>query len=249
MKRIFLFSLAVLTLGGCATTKVQKTSQPYIPKFDFTPPAVTQNPSLQVTFALVGAKYSEDQPWTKVFPFNNFSKNLSSDLQEVLTVRGYTLRGPFSQYDEITFPDKKGCDFVLTPILDVKVEVLNNQTVTVSKNIFSAKLNKYSQQATIHISGRVTLTIRESLSNELMSSKSIELPDTTFMVQGEKVYGYDDLPLSEIKTTDPAIASPIGKVLEGIYRRVMQTAWDHLNPDEMAILKNQAEEIKKKKVY
>ena len=37
--------------------------------------------------------------------------------------------------------------------------------------------------------------------------------------------------------------------MEEFYKKVMQAAWNYLDPEEMTIVRKQTEEIKKKKVY
>jgi hypothetical protein len=228
----------------------------YLPTFDYTPPSAASPGTAEVTFALVNAKYSEDQPWIKYSPFTEFSKNLNLDFQEALSARGFTVRGPFKTYDDMTFPDKKGSDLVLQPILEVHVK----------KDLYYEKIflrASYKLKGSVTIGGRVTLSLTESLSNERMWFKSIELTDVRVPIVGQTVYPGNTLGLTRpeeytevvnatntnINWSDPDIVNALGKPLEETYSKLMQMAWDYLDPEEMALVKKQAEEIKKKKVY
>jgi hypothetical protein len=241
--KILVLLLVLIGLVGCATTGGKKEKEAYVPSFDYTPPSSAEPGSANVTFAIVNPDYSEDEAWTRNWPFNTFVKNLNLDFQEVLNARGFNVRGPYGSYDEMTFPDKKGSDLVLQPQLDVRLEILNPRT---EKNIKILSNDTYVMKGDVAVSGRVTLSLTESLSNERMWFKSIELPQTVVNWKGEKEYLQ---PPPGIDLSDQGITNALGKTMEDFYKKVMQTAWDYLHPEEMAIVKKQAEEIKAKKVY
>ncbi len=124
LPRLSLSLVLVLALMGCATAPPQKAT-PQAPLFQWDPPERALPKSADVTFALVSPRYSQDEPWTKFWPFTDFSRNLGHDFEEMLTAKGYSFRGPFATYDEMTFPDKDGSDLVLQPSLDITLDVLN----------------------------------------------------------------------------------------------------------------------------
>jgi hypothetical protein len=241
--------LGIVILQGCAIQTATKKEEPaYVPpSFSFTPPSTAPAGSADVTFAIVNASYSENQPWTGEWPFTDVSKNMSLDFQQIVSARGFSVRGPFASYDEMTFPDKKGSDLVLQPTLEIRLDIRNVRYNEIRPPLLSLQTRStYSLRGNAVISGRVTLSLMESLSKERMWFKSVELAQTAIPIEGEKAYW---TPPGGVDLSDPGIAKPLGKTMEALYAKVMQAAWNYLDPGEMRLVKKQAEEVKKKKVY
>lgn len=241
------FPMMLLTLvaflGGCAPKQAASTPAVAPPTFAWTPPTTAVPASAGVTFALVGATYSENQPWTGLWPFTDFSRNMALDFQQLISARGFTVKGPFGSYDELAYPDKKGSDLVLQPSLDVRVEFSNLQR---KENFRLIGDNTYSLEGDAAVTGRVTLALLESLTKERMWFKSIELTPSTVHWIGSKQY---KSPPASVDFSDVSVTNPLGKTMEGAYRSVMEATWRYLDPEEMKLVKKQAEEIKAKKVY
>lgn len=232
-----------LYFWGCAPKATKNEETAYVPSFHFTPASSAAAGSADVTFALVNASYSENKPWTSVWPFTDFSKNMSLDFQQLLSARGFTVRGPFGSYDEMTFPDKKGSDLVLQPTLEVSLDIIEPKY---KEHINILGSNTYSLVGQAAIGGRITLSLMESLSKERMWFKSIDVPREVVSWEGEKEY---NAPPNGADLSDPGIIKPLGPKLERLYAKIMQNAWSYLDPEEMKLIKKQAEEIKKKKIY
>lgn len=239
---IFVLALLAVSLLGCATRTAKNETIFVPPSFHYTPPSSAPVASAGVAFALVDASYSEAQPWTRQYPFTDFSKNMSLDFQQILSARGFTVRGPFASYDEMAFPDKKGSDLVLQPTLEVSINQMNIQPI---KHTSIIGQDGYTLRGNTTVSGRVTLVVLESLSKERMWFKSIQLPDTSYEWETETQTTMPGV----LDPTDPVTAKTVGKVMEKYYGLVMSTAWKYLDPEEMRIVKTQADDIKKNKVY
>lgn len=235
--------LALVLASGCAPTSATKEEGVAAPSFSWAPPATATPASAGVTFAIVGAAYSETQSWAGQWPFTDFSKNMALDFQQLVAARGFTVKGPFATYDELAYPDKKGSDLVLQPSLDVR---LSTNNVEAKKNIKILGGETYSLEGDATVSGRVTLFLKESLSKEQMWVKSIELPQSTVHWEGSREY---QAPPAGVDFSDPAVTKALGKTMETYYHTVMEAAWKYLDPEEMRGVKKQADEIKAKKVY
>ncbi|MBI3365991.1 MAG: hypothetical protein HY033_13940 [Ignavibacteriae bacterium] len=235
--------LVAIYFVSCAPKATTNEDKSYVPSFHYTPTSNAVAASAEVTFAVVNASYSENQPWTSMWPFTDFSKNMGLDFQQILSSRGFTVKGPFGAYDEMTFPDKKGSDLVLQPTLDVRLDITDTKY---KENVKILGSNTYTLVGQAAIGGRVTLSLMESLSKERMWFKSIDIPREMISWEGEKEYS---APPSQADLSDPGIVKPLGPKLEAIYTKVMEAAWKYLDPEEMKLVKKQAEEIKKKKVY
>lgn len=239
----FVISSLVFCMIGCAPRSTTKEEGAAPPTFSWTPPTTATAASAGVTFAIVGAAYSENQPWAGQWPFTDFSKNMALDFQQLVAARGFTVKGPFASYDEMAYPDKKGSDLVLQPTLDVQIGATNVRSTT---NIKILGTNTYSLEGDATVSGRVTLFLKESLSKEQMWVKSIQLPPSTVHWEGSNEY---QTPPTTADLSDPAITKLLGKTMETYYHTVMEAAWKYLDPEEMRGVKKQADEIKAKKVY
>lgn len=264
MRQFLRICKTIVLMGGCiilascaaTPTKPEPETPAYVPKFDFTPPSQAQTTSAEVTFGIVSPSYSKKEDWIHHWPFNKFCENMAADFQELLSARGFTIRGPFKSYEEMTYPDKKGADLILEPSLEVDVAV-PSESVRYEEHIVFLGTHQYTLSGDVVLRGRVTLSIAESLSKERMWFKSIELPQTVLRWQGTKKRpmlkasdGSYVLPANvRIDLDDPGFTQAIGKPIEDFYIEVLQTAWKHLEPEEMRIIKKQAQEIKEKKAY
>ena len=103
--------MAVLATSCVAPTA--PTAQRIAPTFDYTPAANADPMSANITFAVVGSYFETPVPL-----FEIFSSNMARDFAEILTARGFTIRGPFVSYDEMTFPDKEGSNLILSALVD-----------------------------------------------------------------------------------------------------------------------------------
>src|SRR5689334_19632488 len=100
MKRILLFLMTACFLS-CSTTKSTTTANERIPaKFDFTPPTRNNVGATNITIALVKPRFVGDNPEYYVEPFNEMASSMANDFQELLTAKGFTIRGPFGSHDE-----------------------------------------------------------------------------------------------------------------------------------------------------
>jgi len=247
---LLLFGFLVLTLiiSGCVqpTTKPRTVSE-YMPKFDFTPPSYAPANSADVTFALVSPAYQGNQKWMSVPPFNLIPKNMSKDFEELLIAKGFTIKGPFRNYEEMTYHDKKNSDLILVPDLEIGLNFSQLQVITKQPPLLSLRTTPtYSLGGNVIISGRVSLNVLESLTGEKMWTKSVDIPSTTVYIEGEKEYNQ---PVRQIDFSDKGIFVPIAKKIKKIYDEIMKTSWKYLDPEEMSTVKKESLEIRKKKVY
>src|SRR2546422_761436 len=236
--RIAPLAIALAALG-CASTK--PLQQVYAPKFQFTPPATAAPGSAGVAFAVINARFSKDEAWTKEQPFVTFSRNLSADFQELMNARGYTVRGPFGSTEEMTFPDKKGSDLALQPTLELNLATVSKG---VEEKISILGSNSYVAHFDCTVDGRVTLAITEPLSGERMWFKSVVVPATTVHyaspIASKTAQG---------ASIDLSSNPDLGRALDQAYASIMEAAWKYLDPGEMALVRDQATDIRKKKVY
>jgi hypothetical protein len=244
MKRIdrhtwILVGTALALLTSCTSTGVQR----HAPRFDYSPPRDAKPAAANVTFAVVGANYPELIPL-----FHQFGENISQDFFEILTARGYTVRGPFQTYDDITYTDKKGSDLILIPELQINGDASGlkwDQSFTAA--LFGQR--GFTGEGNLVISGRVNLVVAESLSREKMWTKSVEIPPITIPVGATHMYTSPGIPVQVLLEREDVLYNGVAKALETQYNAILQRAYQYLDPDEMQIVKKQAQEIRSRKVY
>jgi len=240
-KRIAVGAL-VLGMAACAPTTPKSKAPVRVPVYDFKPPETAAPGSANVTIAVINGRFAQSVPWATVYPFPQIATNLGSDFNEVLAARGINTRGPYRSYEEMTFPDKSGSDLILQPSLDFLVSI-QAQPEEIFMLIGD---NQWKLKGSGTISGRLDLALSESLSNERMWYKSIDVSSTSFTWKGEKRY---KMAPGTADWTDPGLANAVAAAMEPVYQQLMNSAWGYIVPEELAIVKKQAEVIKAKKVY
>lgn len=232
-------TLAAVLLSGCMSTGVQR----YAPSFDYAPPKEAKPATANVTFAVVNASYPEPIPL-----FQQFGQNISQDFFEILTARGYTVRGPFRNYDDITFPDKKGSDLILMPELQIHGDASGLKW---TQSLGAALLGGtgFTGEGNLVISGRVNLVLAESLSHEKMWTKSVDIPPLTVHIEETRMYTSPNVPVPILLEREDTVYNDVAKALETQYKVILDRSYQYLDPDEIQIVKKQAQEIRNKKVY
>ena len=127
MRYSVLYCAAVVTvtcivLAGCAVPVEPKPPRAII-TFDYSPPE-TMPGSANLTFAVVGAEIVGGRRGTPIPLFKTFASNMTKDFSEILTARGFSVKGPFQGYDIMTYSDKEGTEEVLDLWIRNKLEVV-----------------------------------------------------------------------------------------------------------------------------
>lgn len=237
--RVFALAFVIVPLIGCVSSSVQR----YSPVFDYSPVKDKRPGAANVTFAVVGANYPK-----LISVFEEFGRNMSDDFVEILNARGYTVRGPFHTYDDMTFPDKKGSDLALIP----EIELSGDASGLRWDQSFGAALfgqAGFTGSGSLVIRGRVNLVVAESLSREKMWTKSVDIPPMTVNIDETRMYGSAGVPADVLLQNEPSIYNDVAKTLEAQYKAILDRAYQYLDPEEMLIVKKQATEIRNKKVY
>ena len=248
----------LLVYSGCASAPTRPTAAPYEPVFDFQPPGRSTQP-VDTTVGLVNTHYSAEiasQPWAQGGLFSQFSSSLSRDFEELLNAKGISIRGPFRSYDDMTFPDKKGSALLLMPSITMEViprDITGDMSFGLSL-LQRSGTSVYRLKGSLALSGRIDLTLAESLSREKMWTKSVQLPPVTVPWTTEERYALpNSISQAQILATlpwnDRGIRAPLAKAMENYYQTVMESAWRYLDPEELQRVDIQAEELRQKKVY
>jgi len=242
--RLLAVALTAMAVFGCASGAPKQAAEPeMLPSFDFAPPSNATPDSTSVSFCLVKPQFPE--VWQKdlitYYPFNKFSQNMGSDFEEILSARGFRMRGPFATYDEMSFPDKSQSDLTLMPKIEFDFSPVGVQQA--GKDLLGTPW--YRWKGTVKLGGRITIAVNETLSNERMWSKSVELPARSFAYESPKYGG----PMQGLSLDDVKLANLLAKNMQDYYTMTMTEVWKYLDPQEMAMIKKQAMPLKDKVRY
>lgn len=211
--------------------------------FDYAPSQQAALGSAGVTFAVVGSKFSG----SSTSLFKGFTDSMDKDFYEVLAARGFTVRGPYRTYDEITFPDKKGSDLILTANIECSEDTSNLHLSQSLLEKATGNVTFFRVQGTIEYGCSVSLIVAESLTNERMWTKSVNTKPIAIAVDSR---GWKQTPsLHDLLTRDNAFYNKIGNALRAWYPTIMDLSYTYLDPNEMLIVKQLGQEIREKKVY
>lgn len=270
--------------------------------FDYVPTTEAPPGSADVTFAVVGAKFIAPtfqqtgslQALPSAAPppplFEGLVSNMTKDFSEVLTARGFTVKGVYRTLDEMIYPDKEGSDLILTARIEFRANTSRIQYKRDLKSVYfigagctvpilalaaadggvnprmiggglalavlasggAARVlpANFVPSGSVDISSEVILEAYEGLTNEVMWSKIIIIPPFTVAPKAVLQHGnLGQITWQELMKIDNKFYSDMGKAFEGQYDKILSQIYTYLDPREMAIVKNQAMELRKRKVY
>lgn len=227
----------ILISGGCTAAPSSNPNYvpaPYVANFDYSLPpqgAVQQSP---VTFTVgkVAFEYLGKKAWLSAPQFANLENAVAEDLPEILTAKGFSVRGPFDSYDLIPYADKTATDFFLLPV--------------VAPFVLVPKV----AESPIKVTVKIRLELREIVARELMWSKTLAF--TEFDVPLASVlhsYTSDNGKIVDVDFAREVLENIMAKEMEKQYPVLMGTIYTLIDPEEMAIIKGQAQEVKSNKGY
>ncbi len=238
------FSLLSILLMSCGGLNVATTSL-VVPDFDFSPPSPAAPGSAEIKIGLIDPVYSGNFSFPNSSLFIQFRKNMGKDFEEILTARGYILKGPYESYDLMTYSDKKESELGLDIEIDLNVHQTSGGWTHVplkSYQYFSTG-NYSTYEGTLNLSGKITISIIETFTRQKLLVKSVPVPQENISVKAEAEFkfGTTGLPID-----DPGVHNPLTKSLSSFYKTTMQRGWDMLAKEELEHLKSQVPEIREK---
>lgn len=259
MKKIFSISTLLIILTACISPKQTTTATPLIQRiparFDFSPPSRAQAGSTNIAIAMVKPSYVGKNPEYFVNPFNEMAVNMASDFDELLTAKGFTIRGPFGSRDEMTYNDKLNSSF----ILEIGIE-LNPQynrryirtahspsfaEIMLDKNAPTTYTNKMYGQVTL--GGNLVIKAKSAQYGELLWTKSIALESSSFACPGQITWtGVPNV--NEELNKDDLVYNTLSRELEKLYSKALNLAWQQIDPAEMKTVAEQGKKADKRGV-
>ena len=226
--------VACIVLTGCAV-HVEPEPPRAIITFDYSPPE-TMPGSANLTFAVVGAKIVGGEYGTPIPLFKTFASNMTKDFGEILTARGFGVKGPFQNYDIMTYSDKEGSDLILT----AEVEFSSDTTQIRYSSIGRLR-------GLIIVSCHVNLVASESLTRNRLWTKSVAITPLTVELISRNVYP-NGANLATLLINENKFHNDLGRALEGQYTEVLNRIYGYIDPEEMASVGQAAQKVRTREV-
>jgi hypothetical protein len=228
---------------GCYAQQAVVTES-FIPKYDFTPPKRVDMDSIQVTIALISPQYLGKDNHFKVPPYSSLISNLSDDFEELLTAKGFGIKGPFKSHDEMLYMDKQETDFILE--VGIKFNEVGGAGWTHRKKLnFLTEAYSYTYYLDFIYEGQLTLTAISPVTKEKIWKKNVTTDPFTVSVQG--ITKWTGAPTyAQILKADKPIYNEVAQKLESFYNQVFDLAWRHIQAQEMSSIAKQAHQADSK---
>lgn len=259
MKRLtVLFTLAAL-FYGCGSTRTTTTTAPPPPvqripaKFDFSPPSRAQVGAAGITIAMVKPTYVGKNPEYFVNPFNEMAERMANDFDELLTAKGFTIRGPFGSRDEMVFEAKVNSSFILEIGIELNPQY-NRKYSTIARSPTFAEMMvdknaattyTYKMTGEITLGGNLVIKAKSAQYGELLWTKSIALEPSSFTYAGQDRWTTVPGMADELKQ-DNLVYNTVSTELEKLYLRALNLAWQQIDVQEMKIVAEQGKKADKR---
>jgi hypothetical protein len=250
--------VAAAQLTACAAAPVKQHEPAYEPRFAYDVPPSTQK--IDVTVGVIAPNFVGDGI---VYNTNNredatvrgMVRGVRASFASLLIAKGFNVTGPFDAIDDMTFPDKKGSDFVVYPELDLDggFAVLSRGTkpkpislAGLTAGLLSSnKPGEVIRLCTYSIAPRGTINIvaREPLSKEKMWVKKVDISGAPFHfdTEGDGCSDGHEWPQE--------VRNAWARSHEDMFNTLMKSLNAQVNAQEFQNLKRQSLELREKKVY
>ena len=255
-KNLFLFTTLILLSTACTSSKTTTATAPPVQripaKFDFFPPSRSQAGTTGITIAIVQPTYVGRNPEYYVPPFNEMAVSMGNDFEELLTAKGFTMRGPFGSRDEMVYNDKINSSFIIEVGIELN-PLYKRKATTSTKTNWGAILNTNAPASVstkkmsgeITLAGNLVINAKSAQYGELIWKKNIALTPASFTYNGSLTWqGYPTM--EEELNKDNQVYNTLSGELEKFYTKALNLAWQQIDPAEMKTVAEQAKKADKK---
>jgi hypothetical protein len=124
-----------LYIAGCATSvptkPITELYEPiYQPAFNYTPQQQQSSPA-GYTVGIINMQFSYESMPANTYVLEsdlnkqytkNFVHAFSTSLEKILMSKGIAVTGPFDSYEEMTYPERSRCDFLIQPTVKLQFQ-------------------------------------------------------------------------------------------------------------------------------
>ncbi len=211
--------------------------------------------------------------------FEDFASTMTKDFMEVLNARGFGVTGPFETYDKIMHPVKEASDLLLTAQVKFIAEMSGVQIAKRFTVFSSTRYYALQGSATVKCDVTLLLSecltnepmwtksiamepfmVTLDSSSAAYSNHELAALATKYgQIQQHPLTGiplevfttqvFPKCPIGVFLQKDNKFHADLGHALEAQYVKILNQIDVYLDPREIAIVKNQAMELRKRKVY
>lgn len=207
------------------------------PNYDYVP--AESKGRNNITLALVKPIFAPTMKYGQLKMFRDYSEHMAMDFEEIVTKRGYTLRGPFAGASDMVYDDKRICSLYLQPEILIDMDMANVKYLAHSSTeVIGGRLQtvtSYSFTGTITLTGRINMMFMEPFTQEKIKILSISQPQKTISILSQRRYLDYDFYNVLVNHKDAGVINPIISALEECYQTSLTTAYNHLDPQEIAM--------------
>lgn len=231
-----LSGIGVILILIFATATGSKTTQEALkaPAFSYSPPSTATEQQADMTIAIIAPQYSNIRVGGE--PFRSFAASLEGETMEVLTTKGYSVRGPFKSRDDMVYSDKEACAFAI--LMDIQLSAGKVSGDWEKVKMADGSMGYKFKKGQIALFGTINLTAMEPMTGEKMWAKSISIPqNTTREFSSSLIYTGNadqviDILAAYIGNGDANVSNPMTEALEKSFEDIMSQVWRHLDPQE-----------------
>ncbi|HAY35066.1 MAG TPA: hypothetical protein DCY06_13125 [Bacteroidetes bacterium] len=229
----------MIVISGCSGSKKESVPKLKPLSFKFTPPSNT-NESNDITIGLLSPIFVDTFKEYLQDPYKTYAKNMESDFIAMLTARGYKIKGPYDNMEQLVYGDKKEIDLLIQPVIDLQFtgEVLKQGSI--HDYVTAKDYITYYYDGDLSMVGTMNLSFAEPFTNTKVLVRSLKTEPVTFKMKSYNAYDDTNIPL-----TDPLVWNSLSDNLTKVYDKTLQTVWNNLEPAELQQKKNESAEIKK----
>jgi hypothetical protein len=211
--------------------KKAEEEERFNPKFSYSPPTSDTVGSAGVTIALLNPIFLNKDIQNLGSPFRDFAKAMADDIDELLTSKGFKVRGPFSSFDEMVVSDKFSSDFILQITIDIEPNTVRKWQ-TIMQLLSNANLYRVSQ-GDVSLNGKVKFTALSCFSKEKLWTKNIDLIQKKFSYTGSIKWPTNNVNQITELNQDVNLWNPVCKTMEEYYKEAFDILYKQFEKSEM----------------
>jgi hypothetical protein len=200
-----------------------------------------------------------------------FSKEYAEDLENILTSKGVAVAGPFESYEEMTYPQRQRCSYLIIPILDF--DYIHQGWAPADQNTYLPEFDDLPKYRYFKLGGTTAFRaalkyeIYEPLTNEKLEIHNLKSDPITVpfnihavkvAIQKEQIVNgvptlvttwSESVPASAVHKNYHNWTNVSRKTLEIFYKQFMEKTYELLSVEEFQHLDQYKKELEEKKRF
>lgn len=185
-----------------------------------------------------------------------YRDSLQSALDRIVLAQGFRTVGVFDNVEQMTYPQKQSSPLVLVRRVNLSIrESYDKNSVIVGeikKNAVQDSLFPSTVRGKLTFSGRLLLDLYEPFSREKMWTNTIEIPPIEreisfkYTIPGDEYFG-EQFDTKDVVHGEDTRPKQLGQMLSSGFTKMLDGAYDSLNPTELKQIFDLANELRSKR--